>query len=261
MARTFFGKETPPLNAPNPFARSDTATQELLLVWPTLNSLAEPYQAEIQRLILPIEDTLVLGRRSDIPFPIDDERVSRKHAEITCQPDGTAILTDCSRNGTYICPNHEWQRLRRAEPVPLKPGALFACASQIWQYRHRSTADSMEKIAIPNSYWVERIQLEPEVWCEHTPLGAKGTLVGGAALAELKERIEKLANNNNSVLIFGETGTGKEVVANALHSLGSRKNKIFIPVNCGAIPASLMESELFGRVKGAYTDAQPHAGY
>ncbi|MGE3260580.1 MAG: sigma-54-dependent transcriptional regulator [Bacteriovoracia bacterium] len=67
--------------------------------------------------------------------------------------------------------------------------------------------------------------------------------------------IQRLGNMSTSVLIRGENGTGKELVASAIHSSGARKDKRFVAVNCGAIPENLMESELFGHEKGAFTGA------
>ncbi|MFQ5586668.1 MAG: sigma-54-dependent transcriptional regulator [Thermodesulfobacteriota bacterium] len=72
---------------------------------------------------------------------------------------------------------------------------------------------------------------------------------------EIFDLIRKVASYNTTVLISGESGTGKELIARAIHFNGERKEGPFIPVNCGAIPATLMESELFGYVKGAFTDA------
>jgi transcriptional regulator with PAS, ATPase and Fis domain len=75
------------------------------------------------------------------------------------------------------------------------------------------------------------------------------------AIKEIHDKIRRVSDFNVNVLITGESGTGKELVARAIHYLGPRAGKPFIPVNCGAIPENLFENELFGHVKGAFTDA------
>ena len=76
----------------------------------------------------------------------------------------------------------------------------------------------------------------------------------------IKERIPMIADTDSSVLIYGETGTGKELVAQSIHTSSKRRNKRFISQNCAAIPANLLESILFGTVKGSYTGAENKPG-
>jgi two-component system, NtrC family, response regulator HydG len=81
-------------------------------------------------------------------------------------------------------------------------------------------------------------------------------LVGTSApMRRLRESVERLAEQHVSILIRGESGTGKELVARSLHERGSRRSKRFVAVNCGAIPDTLIDSELFGHTKGAFTGA------
>ncbi|MCW8919376.1 MAG: sigma-54 dependent transcriptional regulator [Gammaproteobacteria bacterium] len=74
-------------------------------------------------------------------------------------------------------------------------------------------------------------------------------------MCQVRQLIEQVADSDANVLVLGESGTGKEVVAKSLHFLSSRRDKPFVPVNCGAIPKDLLESELFGHEKGAFTGA------
>ncbi len=84
-----------------------------------------------------------------------------------------------------------------------------------------------------------------------------GDLIGDApAMLPIFDLIRQVAPTRSPVLITGETGTGKELVARAIHELSPRKDKLFVPLNCTAIPAELLESELFGHVRGAFSGAQ-----
>ena len=82
------------------------------------------------------------------------------------------------------------------------------------------------------------------------------SLVGNSrSIRHVRKLVEQVANSDATVLILGESGTGKEVVSRNLHYHSARRNKPFVPINCGAIPAELLESELFGHEKGAFTGA------
>ncbi|CEO42067.1 sigma-54 interaction domain-containing protein [Photobacterium kishitanii] len=94
-------------------------------------------------------------------------------------------------------------------------------------------------------------QQEKNAWLDMTC-----KLIGSSVVMEqLREQIAMAAGSNLTVLIQGETGSGKELVAKAVHSLSSRRNKPFVAINCAAIPENLLESELFGYEKGAFTGA------
>jgi DNA-binding NtrC family response regulator len=91
----------------------------------------------------------------------------------------------------------------------------------------------------------------------------RGLLAGESpAMQRLYRLIRKVAPTNATVLAYGESGVGKELVAQTIHQLSDRQHEEFVPVNCGAIPSELMESELFGHVKGAFTGAsRNHTGF
>ena len=105
-----------------------------------------------------------------------------------------------------------------------------------------------------NLYALERENRELLACQMHTPL--RGVITGSAAMLKICRNIEKIAPTNANVLLLGESGTGKELLARALHELSPRSRNSFIAINCAAIPDALLESELFGYEKGAFTGAR-----
>src|SRR5262249_48749828 len=122
---------------------------------------------------------------------------------------------------------------------------LFTLILRDVDERRRAEAE-LRELALQNEY------LQEEIKQTHNFEEIVGE---SAALNEVLDQVRLVAATDSTVLILGETGTGKELIARAIHSGGARCNRPLIKVNCAALPASLIESELFGHEKGAFTGA------
>ena len=138
-------------------------------------------------------------------------------------------------------------------------GALDATAYGAYDYLLKPFG--MEELQSLSRAIRERIFERPEQRLDTATNKVRGyqsdiTLIGrSAAFIEVMKQVGRMAVTNLPVLLMGESGTGKEVVASAIHRRSSRANQPFVAVNCGAIPADLIESELFGHLKGSFTGA------
>ena len=172
-------------------------------------------------------DHVTIGATDDNDLVIDDDTVSRNHCKIWL--DGSHyMLTDLgSRNGSFI----NGTRIREAF---LEPNVTVQLGKTKIQF-----APVDEKLTITPS---EKKKL--------------GDLIGGnARMREIYTILERIAPTDTNVIIGGETGTGKEVIARTIHQLSRRREGPFIVFDCGAVPENLIESELFGHEKGSFTGA------
>jgi two-component system nitrogen regulation response regulator NtrX len=115
--------------------------------------------------------------------------------------------------------------------------------------------EPMERVAQEVANAVDRRRLEQEIGALQRRLGESSLVGSSPAMVRLREQITRVAPIPSTVLIIGESGSGKELVARELHRLGPNPSGPFVPINCAALPENLVESELFGHERGAFTGA------
>ncbi len=172
-------------------------------------------------------ERIVVGTHESCDLVLTDPTVSRQHLEISLVPQGWAVCDLDSRNGTFV------GDLRVREVIVSRETKIQLGATQLRVEPLRAAVD----LAVGDA---ERF----------------GPLLGrSAVMRRLFEVLTRLAPSDATVLITGESGTGKEVAARAIHEASPRRHKPFVVVDCGGLPANLIESELYGHQRGAFTGA------
>jgi DNA-binding NtrC family response regulator len=179
---------------------------------------------------------LRLGRHPANDLTLPDEEVSRFHLTIE-RREGVFWVVDQSRNGTTL----NGRRLREA---PLKNGDRIGVGA--WSFVFGDDAFGGDAGGGGETLARKPGEARPS-FC--------GMLGQSAAMERVFEKIEKAAPTNATILVLGETGSGKELAARAIHERSPRARKPFVPLNCGAISPQLIESEIFGHERGAFTGA------
>ena len=168
--------------------------------------------------------------------------------------DGIGLLTRLTEDGAGVNPNLAVVVLTAQGSIQL---AVEAMKLGAYDFLQKPVDATRLRTILANATRQRETEIELEVARRRLrEVGVLGSLVGSSkAMREIFGMIEQVAPSNVHVLITGESGTGKELVARTLHELSPRKSKPFVGVNCAAIPETLIESEIFGHEKGAFTGA------
>ena len=173
------------------------------------------------------QGVVTVGAMADNDLVIEEETVSRYHCKIVQEETGYVLRDLSSTNGSFI----NGVQVREAFLIPGGDFHLGQCRVSFYAYD-------------------EKVEISP------SPAERFGDIIGrNIRMREIFGMLEKISPTGATVVIEGETGTGKEVVAQTIHKMSPRADKPFIVFDCGAVPESLIESELFGHEKGSFTGA------
>ncbi|GAA5218547.1 PEP-CTERM-box response regulator transcription factor [Corallincola platygyrae] len=136
-----------------------------------------------------------------------------------------------------------------------KENALKAIAEGAYDYYHKPIDPDVLQVIIDRAFQVHRLESENRRLVEASTPGTAGIIGTSPEMTRVVRLTERVAPTEATALLLGESGTGKEVFARAIHQLSPRKNAPFVAINCASIPENLLESELFGFEKGAFTGA------
>jgi formate hydrogenlyase transcriptional activator len=218
---------------------------------PYLPVIALPVQDDPAGLVWQIQQPLIISSvAEERRWPHFLERVQPHGVQSTCF---LPLTTARRRLGTLVFASRQPVAFEAADVgfLQLVANQVAVAVENALAFREieaalREIQALKDKLAEENAY------LEEEVRTEHD----FGEIVGeSAALRRVLKEVETVAPTGSTVLIRGETGTGKELIARALHELSPRRDRTFVKLNCASIPTGLLESELFGHEKGAFTGA------
>jgi DNA-binding NtrC family response regulator len=183
---------------------------------------------------LPARGSLTIGRTRSADIPIEHGSVSRKHAVLHVS--ASIRVEDCgSMNGTRV----GGKKLKSSQIADVPPGTVVEIGKAMLVISGEGVPSAREIEDAPPPSFVVR----------------------DASMERLYRLVDMVAKSDISVLLYGETGVGKEVFAQTIHKRSPRAQKPFVGLNCAALPENLLESELFGYERGAFTGAvQPKAG-
>lgn len=196
---------------------------------------------------LPSRGTIVLGRSEKSDLRIDDPSITRRHARLHLG-ERMEIEDLGSVNGTRV-------RDRRLEPgqrVPIFRGEAFRLGTALL------VIHAVDESVLPDAPRSEEVATRREEATDvgHVPgRGPRARVIRDPAMHALYALVDRIAAGNINVVITGETGVGKELVAERLHQQSRRRDKPFLRLNCAAVAESLLEAELFGYERGAFTGA------
>src|SRR5437773_1642339 len=204
-----------------------------------------PAQGTACNWVLQNRKWLVSATREELRerFPLTFEVMTNENMESLC---AMPLVSDDRARGVLVC-----MAARKGAYGGLRRGLLEQVTGAVAValddcLAHEEVRRLRDQLAAENAYLQEEIQSEHNFQ----------EIVGNSpALLALLKPVDQVAPTNATVLIYGETGTGKELIARAIHDRSERRGRPLVKVNCGAISAGLVESELFGHVKGAFTGA------
>jgi len=198
-------------------SRSDTRGPGLLRFHPLGTG-------RVMRYVALRSPELTLGRSLDCGFHVDDGEASRVHARLEGSKGYWQIIDNDSTNGLFV-------NGQRVTTRTLGGGELIRIGETFFRFFARGLSGGSWDYVIPT-----------------------GPIVAGPAFQDIREVIDRAAGGGAPVLVHGEIGTGKELIASCIHQRSARRDGPFVPVDCGEVPRDIFESALFGREHGAATD-------